>query len=38
MGTVALFLIETWQRKYPRRDLRLRGTPQNDTPMQRASR
>jgi hypothetical protein len=37
-STVALFLIETWQRKYPRRDLRLHGTPQNDTPMKRASR
>ncbi len=30
-GTVALFLIETWQRKYPQRDLKLHQTPAQDT-------
>jgi hypothetical protein len=37
-STVALFLIETWQRKYPRRDLPLHGAPGNAAAAQRPGR
>lgn len=36
-STVALFLIETWQRKYPERDLKLHQAPAHDAAARRAS-
>lgn len=36
-STVALFLIETWQRKYPQRELKLHQAPAHDLALRRAS-
>jgi|SRR5271157_115982 len=34
--TVALFLIETWQRKFPRRDLKVHQAPADEVAVRRA--